>query len=117
VKKLPKNIRIRAVAAPAIGVLLASVFSLGSGTSASASEVGTRAHPSGCHYEVAGYWGAVASCSSNNGGSYAATVGCKFPNGKIVDYDGPWKKRGKSIAYCQGDSKAVYAGIWTRVTP
>lgn len=100
----------------ALGVLFAGAFALQAGTSASASESAAAGRPSGCHYEVGGYWGSIAQCSDDNGGSYAATVGCKFPNGKIVDYDGPWRKAGKSIAYCQGDSKAVYAGIWTKVS-
>lgn len=111
-----KGTRIRRVAATSALGVLAGVFLLGAGVPASASEVGTMAHPSGCHYEVAGGWGAIAQCSSNNGGSYRASVTCKFSNGKIGEWDGPWKKTGRSIAYCQGDSKALYAAIWTRST-
>ncbi|GGV77022.1 hypothetical protein GCM10010294_44040 [Streptomyces griseoloalbus] len=112
--KMPRIRRIGVNAA--IGALLAGLFTVGANTSASASESGISAHPSGCHYEVAGSWGSFATCSSNNGGSYRASVTCKFSDGKIAEWDGPWKKTGRSVAYCQGDSKALYAAIWTKST-
>jgi len=108
--------RLRAGVNAVIGALLAALFAVGAGVSASASESSISAHPSGCHYEVAGEWGSVATCSSNNGGSYRASVTCKFSDGKIGEWDGPWKKTGRSIAYCQGDSTALYAGIWTKAS-
>lgn len=104
----------RRIIGSAVGVLLGGVLTLGAGMPASAANIGVTAHPSGCNYGLAGKWGSFAHCSKNNGGSYAATVTCKFSDGKIGEFDGPWKKAGRSIAYCQGDSKALYAGIWTK---
>jgi hypothetical protein len=117
VKKVLKATRIqRTGAVPALGVLLAGLLSLGAGASASASEAGVKAHPSDCHYEVAGKWGAVARCEKDNGGSYRATATCKYSDGKEQWVTGPWKWTGPSYAYCQGDSKAISAGITTRPT-
>ncbi|MFE7096887.1 hypothetical protein [Streptomyces erythrochromogenes] len=87
------------------------------GATAPNATAAVTAHPSGCHYEVpSGKWGSVAQCTQNNGGSYRANVTCKFTDGKIAEFDGPWKKTGRSFAYCQGDSRALYAGIWTKST-
>lgn len=98
-----------------LGPLLGSLFSLGAGASASASEVGIMAHPTGCHYEVPGSWGSVARCSKHNGGAYRALVLCKDPNtGKIYNYVGAWRQTGFSYAYCQGNTQASSAGVETR---
>ncbi|GAB2901982.1 hypothetical protein GCM10027074_78610 [Streptomyces deserti] len=116
-KKVLKAARIQRMrTVPTLGVLLAGLLSLGAGASASASEVGVKAHPSDCHYEIAGKWGTVARCEKDNGGSYRASGTCKFPNGKLQEMAGPWKWTGPSYAYCPGDSKAVSAGITTRPT-
>ncbi|ADI09452.1 hypothetical protein SBI_06332 [Streptomyces bingchenggensis BCW-1] len=112
-----KNTRIRrTVTTPVLGVLLVGLFSLGAGATASASEAGTMAHPTGCSYEKPGSWGTVARCTSNNGGSYRAIALCKDPeNGRVEDFYGTWKKTGFSYAYCQGDYLAYTPGIETRV--
>ncbi|MER7665300.1 hypothetical protein [Streptomyces sp. NPDC096193] len=106
----------RAGATAVVGLLMTGLFAVGSGATVSASEVGATAHPSGCTYAVSDVWGSIATCSKNNGGTFAATVTCRFSDGKIAFFDGPWKKSGRSIAYCQGDSKAVSAGIWTKAS-
>jgi hypothetical protein len=77
--------------------------------------MGATGRPTGCSSDVAGKWGSIAACSEHNGGAYRALVQCKYPNGKVWDYEGPWKKKGRSFAYCQGDSKAIGAGFETRV--
>ncbi|BBC32480.1 hypothetical protein SGFS_037740 [Streptomyces graminofaciens] len=111
-----KNFRHRrTVTTPALGMLLAGILSLGSGAPASASDASIMARPTNCHYEVWGYWGSVANCQNHNGGSYRALVRCKYPEGKVRAYEGPWKQTADSRAYCQGDSKPVSAGIETRV--
>lgn len=107
-----QSTRIRTAATPALGVLLAGLFSLGGGATASASEVGTMAHPSGCSHEVAGNWGTVARCSKHNGGSYRAIAVCKDPEtGKVVWSYGGWRQYGYSYAYCNGSTRATSAGI------
>ncbi|WP_079130814.1 hypothetical protein [Streptomyces sp. H-KF8] len=111
-----KSTRIqRTITTPALGVLLAGLFSLGSGATASAADAGTMARPTGCHYEVPASWGAVARCDNHNGGTYRAIAVCKYPNGTVHQIEGSWKQSGWSYAYCQGDSKATSAGIETRV--
>ncbi|GAA4897987.1 hypothetical protein GCM10023237_15680 [Streptomyces coeruleoprunus] len=115
-KKVPKSTRIRSLTNPALGVLLAGAFSLGAGGTASASEVGATARPTGCRYEVPGSWGAVASCKDDNGGSYRALAICKDPeSGKTLWFYGTWRQSGFSYAFCQGSSQAVSAGIETSV--
>ncbi|MET8401972.1 hypothetical protein [Streptomyces sp900116325] len=114
-----KNIRIRrgAIATPALGVLLAGVFSLGAGAPASAADVGIKARPTGCTYEVPGDWGGVARCTNPNGGAYRALVLCKDrETGKVYNYVGTWRQTGFSYAYCQGNTRATSAGIETRVS-
>lgn len=111
------GIRARRAATTAVfGVALTGALSLNAGTSASASDAVIMARPTGCHQQIAGDTWTVARCDHDNGGAYRASATCKFPNGKIVDSDGPWKQTGWSHAYCPGDSKAIDAGIWTRVT-
>lgn len=108
-----KRTRLRAVVVPATGLLLAGVFSLGAVTTASAAATGRRA---GCKKEVPGHWGAVASCSSHNGGSNRAYVLCTdAENGQVANFYGPWKQWGTSIAYCQHSYRATSAGIETSV--
>ncbi len=94
-------------------MMLAGLFALGAASPAAAEDVSVMAHPTGCHYEVPGSWGGVARCDNHNGGSYAASVTCKYPSGATVDVDGPWRQTGWSRAYCPGNSSAIYAGIWT----
>jgi hypothetical protein len=114
---LLKRTRIQTVATPALGVLLAGVFALGAGATASASEVGATARPTGCTYEVPGDWGGVARCKNPNGGAYRALVLCKDrETGKVLNFEGPWRQTGFSYAYCQGNTRATSAGVETRVT-
>lgn len=104
----------RSVATSALGVLMAGVLSLGAGATASASEVGALAHPSGCSYEVPGSWGATARCTSDNGGSYRAIAVCKdAETGKVQHFFGNWRQYGFSYAYCNGAYRATSAGIET----
>lgn len=107
----------RTVTMPALGVLLAGLFSLGAGVTASASEVGANAHPTDCHYEIpsAGY-GAAARCNKDNGGEYRALVICKDPQtGKVADFHGGWRQYGWSYAYCQGSYRTpITPGVETR---
>lgn len=92
-------------------MLLAGIFSLGVGTTASAAALD---HPEGCKYEVPGSWGAVASCSSHNGGSYRALAVCTDKEtGRVEWFYGPWKRNGFSVAYCQGSYRATSAGVET----
>ncbi|MGW8575178.1 hypothetical protein [Streptomyces niveus] len=115
---MPKSTRIRTLAAPAAGLMLASILSLGAGSTASAAEAGAQARPTGCSYEVPGDWGTVARCTNANGGSYAAHAICKDrETGKLTSHLGGWRQTGFSYAYCQGNSVAQSAGIMTRVTP
>lgn len=108
-----KSARIRrAVTLPALGMLLAGAFSIGSGGAASASGTGALAHPSGCSFEVPGSWGAVAKCDHHNGGSYRATAICKEGGtGPAVWSYGPWRQYGYSRAYCNGSTVATSAGV------
>lgn len=75
------------------------------------------ARPSSCHYEVPGDWGGVAWCDKDNGGAYRALALCKDNDtGKVFNYVGMWRQVGFSYAYCQGNTRAISAGIETRVT-
>lgn len=109
-----KRAHIRAATTPVLGVLMAGLFMLGSGGTATASDVGPLARPTGCSMEVPGNWGTVARCSNHNGGSYRAIAVCKDPdNGKVLHFYGPWRQVGFSYAYCQGSYRATSAGIET----
>lgn len=113
-----KATRIRqAITTPALGVLLAGVFSLGAAGTAFAGDVGIMARPTGCSFEIPpGNWGSVARCTNHNGGDYRALVLCKDPdNGKVTDHYGGWRQIGFSYAYCNGDSNPISAGVETRV--
>lgn len=106
-----KSNRFRAAAVPAVGVLMMGLMSLGATTTASAS---TLAHPTGCHYETPGAWGAVAWCDNHNGGSYRVNAVCKDEEtGKTEWWYGPWRQNGWSIGYCQGSYRAISSGIET----
>jgi hypothetical protein len=107
---------LRKIATAAVGAVMAGIFSLGAAAPASADGVEIQARPTGCTYQVPGSWGAVAQCSSHNGGSYRASVVCEFPDGRLGVYDGPWRQESWSRAYCQGNSKAISAGIETSVS-
>jgi hypothetical protein len=109
-------LRRQSVTGPALGILLSGLLSFGVSGVASAAEAGVTAHPSGCHYQIpSGNWGAVATCSSANGGSYRAIVLCKDTDtGAIRDYYGGWRQVGYSYAYCSGSSNPVTPGVETR---
>ncbi|MFE7903248.1 hypothetical protein ACFU3E_38405 [Streptomyces sp. NPDC057424] len=102
---------------PALGVMMAGAFTLAAGVSATAAEVGATGRPSDCSVEKRSF-GAIASCKNHNGGHYRALIVCKNPeNGKMVDFEGGWRKAGLSYAYCQGSySKPVHEGLATKVS-
>jgi hypothetical protein len=116
-RNLLKDSRPRRTGATAVlGVMLTGFLSLGVVAPAAAVDVGVKARPTGCHYQVPGNWGAVAQCSSHHGGSYRAWATCKYSDGRKQDVPGQWRQTGWSRAYCPGDSKATSAGIETSVT-
>ncbi|MFJ9588679.1 hypothetical protein [Streptomyces acidicola] len=96
---------------------LAALSLMTAASTASASEAGAAARPTGCKYEKLD-WGSVASCSSHNGGHYRALVNCKDPaTGKQQVFMGPWLQNGNSLAYCQGSYRtSMAAGVETRVS-
>ncbi|GAA4932276.1 hypothetical protein HD597_012935 [Nonomuraea thailandensis] len=97
----------------------ALTLSVGALMAAPASATGsvTMARPTGCYSNVWNKWGAMATCSDDNGGSWRAIALCKSPSsGKLTPYYGPWRSGdATSIAYCGGDSVASSAGFETRV--
>ncbi|WP_406858801.1 hypothetical protein ABZO31_00555 [Streptomyces sp. HUAS MG47] len=102
----------RAVVPAAFGVLMSGAFVLGAGAPATAGALG---RPADCHYERMRDWGGAAECRDHNGGSYRGLVLCRYPNGRIVEFVGPWRQNGISYAYCQNESKAQSAGVETSV--
>lgn len=115
-RKLLKATRIRrTVTIPALGVLLASLFTLGAGATASASSVGIQAHPTDCTFSIADAWRTIAKCNKSNGGSYRAIAVCKDSEGRVTHPVGQWRRDGGfSIAYCPGSGKPTSAGVETR---
>jgi hypothetical protein len=112
--ELPNSTHIQRTFTAALAVLRTGFFSLGAGATASASDIGTLARPTGCKAMVFGDWGATATCSNHNGGSFRAIAICKDPEtGKVLWGYGPWKQTGVSLAYCQGATKVTSAGIQT----
>lgn len=96
-----------------------AVFALGYTGTANASDAEAMARPTGCKYEVWDQWGAVATCSDDNGGSWRAIARCKDPeDGDFVLAFGQWVYRGGtwSYAYCPGDTRPSSAGIETRTS-
>lgn len=93
-----------------IGVMLTA------SSTASASSAGAKAHPTGCHYQIADRWRTWAMCEHGNGGSYRAIANCKDPEtGKVTTAEGNWQRGGGgSYAYCHGSSRPLVAGVETR---
>lgn len=110
----------RAIVAPAVGALMAGLFSLGTAAPASAltsapvaGSVGAKAHPTGCSYGISHRSGSWASCSSHNGGSYRAITICQEERGtrkKNVSAT-TWKQSGMSYSYCGAGWVPDSAGI------
>lgn len=101
----------RKIIAVNFALALSALLAAGAASPASADEVEASAYPSGCSYSVAGSWGGQAACSQHNGGSYRAWVHCRHTDGTLMNYPGFWTQGGWSLAYCQGDSRALSAGI------
>ncbi len=115
-KLLKGNLIRRAAVAPALGVLMGGLLSLGVGTAASASEAGATGRPDGCNFTVSSNWHTEARCSSHNGGSYRAVAVCTdSESGRVQDFYGPWRQTGFSFAYCNGSYRTTSAGIETSV--
>ncbi|MEU0457363.1 hypothetical protein ABZ322_31150 [Streptomyces sp. NPDC006129] len=112
-----KNRIRQSITLPALGVMMAGAFTLAAGASATAAEFGATGRPSDCSVEKKS-WGASAYCKEHNGGHYRALIVCKNPeNGKMVDFEGAWRKAGISNAYCQGSYlKPVHEGYETKVS-
>ncbi|GAB2977068.1 hypothetical protein GCM10023080_047270 [Streptomyces pseudoechinosporeus] len=74
--------------------------------------------PTGCSYEVVDSKMTVAKCSNSHGGHYRASATCKDTDtGALKFFDGDWRNNGSfSRAYCQGSTRAVSAGIWTKAS-
>lgn len=112
-----KNTRLRRTAAAAlIGTMMTGILALGTAAPAAADDVSAQGWPTGCTAQVQ-TWGAVAQCSSHNGGSYQAMATCKDSNGNTFTANGTWRQTGWSRAYCPGSSKGTHANVWTSPTP
>ncbi|MFW6724153.1 hypothetical protein ACHZ98_29195 [Streptomyces sp. MAR4 CNY-716] len=109
-----------------LGVLFTAFTAFASAAPASAatppSEVPVsvatqQGRPTGCSYDLLGDWGAEAKCTNPNGGSYQALVNCKDPDsGRVYVFEGLWERGVTSRAYCEGNTRAIAAGIGTRVS-
>lgn len=97
------------------GIAVAGIALGALGMATSSASATAAAEPTGCHYEVTGSPGAAAYCEESNGGEYRAVVMCKYADGTLQHFDGPWKQTGWSYIFCEGDATEVYgAGIQTR---
>ncbi|MFH9798340.1 hypothetical protein [Streptomyces virginiae] len=116
-KLLKSNAIRKAAVAPALGLLLGGLFTIGAAGVASASEAGAAARPSSCNSLVSNDWQTEATCGHHNGGSYRAIAVCTdAESGRVQHFYGNWKQSGPSFAYCNGSYRTTSAGIETSVT-